>query len=132
MADNHPLLGDFTPMDRDDFIQHYGVKGMKWGKRKKRSVETSSSTSSAPARQLSDDYKTARSLKGKSSAELSNKELQTLVSRMNLEQQYARLNPTPPTTQKVVTDILANTGKQLASEYSKKLVVAGVKAAFKK
>lgn len=59
-------------------LAHYGVKGQKWGVRK--------------ARTPSADVKTHRANKKKKLAELDDKELQKLVNRMNMEQQYGRLN----------------------------------------
>lgn len=69
-----------------NFLAHYGVKGMKWGKRKKSSSEPSSDDASKAA-----DLKVRAKKSGTSV--LTNQELQTLVTRMNLEQQYSRLNP---------------------------------------
>lgn len=63
----------------DDFLMHYGVKGMKWGKRK----------SSAG----SDDNAAVSPLRKKKAHELSNEELKKLNERMQLEQNYKKLNP---------------------------------------
>lgn len=63
-----------------DVLQHYGVLGMKWGRRKGQI-------------NISDDYKNTRSLKKKKVGELSNSELRKLIERMQLEQNYKRLNP---------------------------------------
>lgn len=64
---------------QDDYLQHYGVKGMKWGVRKKRIY--------------SKDYSETKALRKKKASELSNEELRKLNERMNLEQNYERLNP---------------------------------------
>lgn len=56
-----------------DTVEHFGVKGMKWGVRKKR---------------RSADFNEAQRLRKKNPDTLSNKELQTLNTRMNLENQY--------------------------------------------
>lgn len=92
-----------TPVD--DFLSHYGVKGMKWGVRKERSaVEVS--TKERPGRKVkasggkfhkpSEDAvvaaRTRQQAKKSTTDSLSNKELQALVTRMNLEQQYSNLN----------------------------------------
>lgn len=60
----------------DDFLAHYGVKGMKWGRRKSDSAES----------------KSLKETRTKSASELSNKELQDAVNRMNLEKQYSSLS----------------------------------------
>jgi hypothetical protein len=75
-----------------DFLKHYGVKGMRWG------VRSANSTSGAST---SEDARVATTAhaKAKSSGThtLSNRELQAVITRMNLEQQYARLNPSSTT-----------------------------------
>lgn len=65
-------------------LYHYGVPGMKWGKRRSRS---SSSTKG------SEDHEKAKELKLKGTKNLSNAELKTLNQRMQLESQYKNLDP---------------------------------------
>lgn len=104
--------------DVDNFLAHYGVKGMKWGVR--RSDGSGSSGSSKPAPH--EDAVKAKVFKDKvkkgSTDALSNDELQALVQRMNLEKQYKSLQP--PTgaqrAKKFVADTLVNAGKQQATK----------------
>lgn len=77
------------------YLMHYGVKGMKWGVRKKN---------------YSDDYNSTKELRKKSYKELSNKELRELNERMNLESNYKRLNPQ---------------GVRKGEEYAKKVLAVG-------
>jgi hypothetical protein len=71
----------------DDFLEHHGVKGMKWGVRKSRGgVKTAKKTSA--------DYRKAQELKKKGIPALTNKQLKTVNERMNLEQNFSRMNPT--------------------------------------
>lgn len=81
-----------THNDADDFLAHYGVKGMKWGQRKAARIEKKAKEkyerSSEDARQA-EAAKTK--MKTSSVDSLSNKELQALVQRMNLEQQLSGL-----------------------------------------
>lgn len=69
-------------------------------------------------------------LKGTSS--LSNKELQDLITRQNLEQQYSRLNPSVISSgRKVASDVLGNVGKELAKDYAKKAAKSAIKGIAK-
>lgn len=65
-------------------LQHWGVKGMKWGVRRARKKSTSN---------WSDDARDASKLKAKGVKRLSNAELKKLNERTRLEQEYSRLNP---------------------------------------
>lgn len=75
-----------------DIVEHFGVKGMKWGVRKKN---------------RSSDFNEAQRLRNKNPDSLSNKELQTLNTRMSLEANY-RNNRTNNQSQarKIVKQIL--------------------------
>ena len=66
-----------------DFLEHFGVKGMKWGVRRKR-------TRSGPP---SEDAKRHAANRKKDLSELSDKDLRELLNRVNMEQQARRLNP---------------------------------------
>ena len=86
----------------DNFLKHYGVIGMKWGRRKsyKNSVKISGgrrTTIPAQLQPISKDAKNAQSFakvaKTHGTQALSNQQLQALVNRQNLERQYSQLNP---------------------------------------
>lgn len=77
-----------------DYLAHYGVPGMKWGVRRKQ--ESSGSKKSRRQKRratYSKDYLESESLRKKNYKQLSNAELNKLNKRMNLEQNYKRLNP---------------------------------------
>lgn len=110
----------------EDFLQHFGVKGMKWGVR--RSVPASSD-----AQKSLDVRAKAKSGKVKS---LSNAELQLAINRMNLEQQFKRLavNERPP-VQRWITSMMLEIGKRevqvaigkkVATTIAKKVATGGV------
>lgn len=62
----------------EDFLKHYGVLGMKWGRRKGKTT-----TTQKPRRRMS------------------NKELQARVKRLKLEQEFAKYSPKTETQSKM-------------------------------
>lgn len=74
----------------DGELYHYGVLGMKWGRRKDRSAGISKRKSKK--RQMSDDAREAALIKKKKVSEMSNAELRKLNERKQLERTYASLN----------------------------------------
>lgn len=95
-----------------NFLEHYGKKGMKWGVRKRDTTPTDVAVQTKPGKLVkakggkfqapSEDAIRAAMIRQrakKSSIDsLSNKELQELVNRMNLEQQFHRLKNDPNRT----------------------------------
>lgn len=71
----------------EDVMQHYGVKGMHWGVRKRRSADSGPTSSDATKAKTH-----AATVKAHGTKALTNKELQDLVTRMNLEQQFSNLS----------------------------------------
>lgn len=114
----------------DGFLVHYGIPGMKWGKRNAskptydKSVKTFGGTSphknlnSSPKSidaQKSHNYQSR--VKSAGTDALSTKELKALVERQNLEQQYSRLNPKPVSLgAKLVGDLLPVVGTAFAAQ----------------
>jgi len=66
----------------ENILEHHGIKGQRWGVRKSRSSRTTSS-----------EHRIAAALKKKKPSELTNKQLQTLNTRLNLERKHKQLNP---------------------------------------
>lgn len=106
-------------VDQETFLAHYGVKGMKWGVRKAAKVEKAAA---AKRERSSEDAKAAQDAKAKmkksSIDSLSNKELQILVTRMNLEQQLSGLQAKTSTKsagRKFVEDIAKEQFKNTVS-----------------
>lgn len=94
-------------------IAHFGVKGMKWGVRNSTSGRPTSPGSPSEDHRQASSARTKTGTKGLHS--LSNHELQTMITRMNLEQQYSRLATSNSTTEKglkTAKNILA-TGKTI-------------------
>lgn len=117
----------------EDVLAHYGVRGMKWGVRKKRAAPSGPAdvivranpgkkvkTAGGERHNSHQDAVAAavsRQKARKSSVDsLSNAELKALVQRMQLEQQYSQLkvNRQNP-AQKFLVGLLASVGKQQAT-----------------
>ena len=73
----------------DDFLQHYGVLGMKWGHRKARSNVSSNNKSKSTA--ITKPKQTPKSKSKPTQRRLSDAELRAVVNRMRLEREYADL-----------------------------------------
>lgn len=97
------------------FLEHYGVKGMRWGVRrsdkqlKKAAKEGDSGGASKPKTVVG---KTKTS--GKTASELSDKNLQKVINRMNMEQQHAKLTAPPPSVARKVTKFVSEVGVNVA------------------
>lgn len=106
-----------------DFLQHYGVKGMKWGKRKNPASSDSAASTTVKV-----------SAKKKGIHTVSNRELQTAIERMRLEQDFKRLkvNEKPAVTRWISSTLLefgkrevqARVAKKIAGTVAKKAVGA--------
>lgn len=98
----------------DEFLSHYGVRGMHWGVRHRRPGSSPASRSSGP---VSSDAARAARLKTRAETHgtrsLSNQELQTLVTRLNLESQHGKLNPEHVSAGK---KFMGDVGKQVARQ----------------
>ncbi len=73
-------------------LYHYGVLGMKWGRRRQ-SRELNPNVNVTKKKQYSEDHRVATELKQKPINQLSNAELRKVNERVNLEKQYKNLNP---------------------------------------
>lgn len=108
----------------DYVLEHFGVKGMRWGVRKSRGGVTILGRRSAKPTPSEDKVaaNTARakiSKRGNTDA-LTNKEMQTLVTRMNLEQNLTRLSAGQKKggVGAVITKILKDTAKEEFQQFS--------------
>lgn len=70
----------------DDFLQHYGVLGMKWGKRKARSTVSSNKKPKSTK-----NTTTSKPKPKPTKRRLTDAELRAVVNRMRLEREYADL-----------------------------------------
>lgn len=103
-----------------DFLQHYGVKGMKWGKRKNPASADSARTTSV---------RTAVKKKGVHT--VSSKDLQDAINRMQLEQNFKRLsvNEKSPVTRWISSTLLEIGKREVQTQIAKKVAGAALKKA---
>ena len=122
-------------------LVHVGVKGMKWGVRKDRTA-TPVTTTAKPGGKVKakggkyqpaaadavEKAATLQKARKSTTDSLSTQELQTLVNRMNLEQQYSRLDPTKGSPGKAFAkQFLQNGGSDVAlPAIAKGAAMAGV------
>jgi chromosome segregation ATPase len=83
------------------YLYHHGIKGMKWGVRKKR----------APAHE---DYRRAHDKK--SVREMSDKELRDRNNRLQAERQYQQMTKKTGRGKKIVQGLIATAGTLAAAE----------------
>lgn len=87
-------------------LAHYGIKGMKWGIRRKTNSDGLVVKGSSPEKEYSSDASTAKDsgekARSKGVQSLSNNELRALNDRLNLEQNYSRLTSSGSTENSAV------------------------------
>lgn len=89
----------------DNTLQHVGVLGMKWGRRKARVASPEAA-------------RTKALLKTKKLDELTNEELRTVTTRLQLEKQFKDLTKKDVSKgQKIVRDILLNLAGKTVSNF---------------
>jgi hypothetical protein len=108
-------------------LEHFGIKGMRWGIRRENPSGSASPPSSDVQRVRAAQAKINR---GDTSA-LSNKELQDVVTRMNLDQQYSRLSSAKRNAgAKMAQEIVMSIAKEQLKNYlSKRIATALAKKA---
>lgn len=99
----------------DNFLAHYGKVGMKWGRRRRADAHT---INLLRKQANSEDHNAAHDLKGKSLNSLSNAQIKTINSRMQLETTYKNLTAKPPTKGERFIKNLLKHGTTAQSVYS--------------
>lgn len=110
---------DMLPDEWRSEFAHYGVKGMKWGVRKKRQSSGRSRYSNE-----SKDYSRSAELSKKKIHEMTNEELNFMNYRYNLERQYKQFNPKRESAGKRFVNSKA--GKMAIGTLSSVAIAAGV------
>ena len=110
------MMEDYMKQISKDYIlKHVGVKGMKWGVRKKN------------RRPTSNESLESRFLRKEKAKRLTNQELQKVITRAELEARYNAINESSLSKgKKAIVSMLAKSGKAVLStaitNYGNKLV----------
>lgn len=97
----------------DDILEHYGVKGMQWGRRKKRN--------------------TGRTVYKREPSKLTSAELEKRIKRMETEKRYNDLNRRDVSKgQELVSQVLTNSGRTVATTVVTGAALFAVKRALEK
>lgn len=129
-----------APTKTDDFLAHYGVKGMKWGVRRS-PAQLARARGESPPKSRAKKKPKASLVSRKSPApvksvpqkKMSTAELQERVNRIRLEKQYAELTaPQKSAGRKFVEEVLSTSAKATATAYTTAGMKRGVKYALDK
>lgn len=117
-------------------LTHWGIKGMKWGRRRYQNKD-GSLTPEGKKRYADDDYGPSEDYKKahapKKASEMSDAELRARLNRYQMEQQYARMTMTrSQKAKKAVASTLASVGSELAKDYAKKAAKASINLGLQK
>lgn len=107
----------------ENSLTHYGVLGMKWGRRKQKPSSGSSKTSRREEKKLTKESKkrgivsTVKKTKKVKIKDLSDDELQKKIRRLQMEKQYRDLKKDEISKgRKIAGQILSNVGVKLGTE----------------
>lgn len=97
----------------NDILVHYGIKGMKWGVRRTEAQLARARGNKSSSETESEDYKKAHS--SKSVKSMSDAELRNRLNRLQMEQQYERLNPQTVNRGKEIVNKILKAGTTVAT-----------------
>jgi hypothetical protein len=105
----------------NEFLSHYGVKGMKWGLKRKNPASSDSAQST----------QTRTVVKKKGLHTVSNADLQNAIRRMQLEQDFKRLsvNEKSPVSRWISSTLLEIGKREVQQRVAKKVATTVVKKA---
>ena len=110
----------------ENYLQHYGIPGMKWGVRRSQ-AQLARISKRAKKKGWSEDAETAAKLRTKNVKQMSNAELKKLNERTRLENEYKNLNKKNPSAgRKFVNEVTKEVGKEIAKDFVKKNAKKGI------
>lgn len=114
----------------EDYLCHYGVLGMKWGRRKNRQKSSNTSVKRRNNNRK-ETSKVNKAPKKKRVKDLSNEELQNKIRRLQMEKQYRDLKRDEVSAgKKLVGEILKTSGKTLGVQVANYLGGKAINKAF--
>lgn len=99
-------------MDQNQLV-HYGIKGMKWGVRRTDAQLARARGKTSESQPVHEDYKKAHD--SKSVKSMSDAELRNRLNRLQMEQQYSKLNPSNVNKGKEVANKIIKAGATVAA-----------------
>jgi predicted Zn-dependent peptidase len=125
-VDGSESTGSHTGADlvARNYLAQFGIKGMKWG------IRRSDAEISAEAEKTATSVK---KLKKSGLKSLTNEELQTVITRMGLEQNFNKVRPrnTIEKAGKLLTDLMSQIGKEEFNRAAKDGAAAAIREALK-
>lgn len=94
----------------EEFFEHHGVVGMKWGHRKRSSGGSPRGAKRKARKEEAKDHKEIRKLRSKKVSQLTSKELKLVNERLNLEKNFNSLNPKQVSKGRAATMFLLDKG----------------------
>lgn len=114
----------------ENHLEQHGVKGMKWGVRKRRDSPSGSAPKSA-RRAKTPPTKVPNTFKNKpSNRRMSDAELRNRLNRLQMEKQYKELTTPQTKGRGFVREILEDSGKQAARQLTQTAVKVGLQLAL--
>jgi hypothetical protein len=150
--DQQEFVDHFGEEALDDFLTHYGVKGQRWGVRRKSKSAKVKVTNSETGRSAEITYNPRKTTVNAKTGEISTsskKELKSIhgqvkknqlklmsddelkgrINRLKMEQEFMKLNAASESPgKKMVKKILADTGNELAKNLVTNVLVPGISA----
>lgn len=120
--------------DADSILAHYGVLGMRWGRRRNPDGTVTINKGKQAGNHPGHSDRKSGKPKPRSAKSMTTEELQSAIKRMQLEQQYTQLvTPKKPQllaeTQKIVTNALRQNAQTYVTQYTGVAIGAALKKA---